>query len=172
MGTHIVDFLNLSRSGWWDTALTLFMNMWPPNGRTSVNKMTQKRGNIQLYGKSYFYILYISNGSRSIARYGSSGYNRVGAEAVARFAICSLGQKTGGNGPILPGQKEEMESRIRLSRWKVDTRINLVDPFQGGFVWTLSKVLGFGGPFPSWVWLTLFKVHGLGLVDPFQGGFG
>ena len=96
---------------------------------------TEKRKYSALWyiNTSYFYILYISNGSRSIARYGSSGYNRVGAEAVARFAICSLGQKTGGNGPILPGQKEEMESRIRLSRWKVDTRINLVDLFQGGF---------------------------------------
>ena len=156
MGTHIVDFLNLSRSGWWDTALTLFMNMWPPNGRTSVNKMTQKRGNIQLYGTSYFYILYISNGSRSIARYGSSGYNRVGAEAVARFAICSLGQKTGGNGLILPGQKEEMGSRIRLSRWKVDTRINLVDPFQGGFGFLMDPCRG------TWVWVWVW-------VDLFQG---
>ena len=75
--------------------------------------------------------------------------------------FCFLGQKTGGNGLILPGQKEEMESRIRLSRWKVDTRINLVDPFQGGSVWTLSKVLGFGGPFPRWVWRTLSGFGGL-----------
>ena len=93
---------------------------------------TEKRKYSALWYIILLYFVYINNGSLFIARYGSSGYNRVGAEAVARFAICSLGQKTGGNGPILPGQKEEMESRIRLSRWKVDTRINLVDPFQGG----------------------------------------
>ena len=86
-------------------------------------------------------------------RYGSSGYNRVGAEAVARFGIIfgqqlaelsqnknfmteSVSQtlnpkQTQGRNGRISGQKEEMGILILLSRWKVDTRISLVAPSQG-----------------------------------------
>ena len=39
---------------------------------------------------------------------------------------------TWGKSDPIPGQKEEKESLILLSRWKVDMRTSLADPFQGG----------------------------------------
>ena len=58
-------------------------------------------------------------------RYGSSGYNAQGAEAVARFeAHLSYGSR-------FPGLRVGLESLILWSLWKVATRISLVDHFPG-----------------------------------------
>ena len=62
--------------------------------------------------------------------YGSTGYNKVGAEAVARFFLIELCQQQFSL-MVTQGQKEDPGLLTLLSLWKAATRVSLKDHFPG-----------------------------------------
>ena len=62
--------------------------------------------------------------------YGSTGYNKVGAEAVARFLLIELCQQQFSL-MVTQGQKEDPGLLTLLSLWKAGTRVSLKGHFPG-----------------------------------------